>query len=176
MLASPAFAHPGHGPEGLTGGLLHPLLGIDHLAAMIASGLWAAAIGGRARIVGPAAFIGGMTLGAAIGVAGFALPAVETMIALSVIILGLLATGAARFRLAAALPLFALAGLFHGNAHGLEAQTGGTPLAFVAGMIATTAGLHLAGIGFGRLAGRHPTVLRVAGLALSGTGVALLVG
>lgn len=44
LLLAPAlaFAHPGHGDNGLVAGISHPLSGIDHLLAMVAVGLWAA--------------------------------------------------------------------------------------------------------------------------------------
>lgn len=44
LLLAPAlaFAHPGHGDNGLMAGISHPLGGIDHLLAMVAVGLWAA--------------------------------------------------------------------------------------------------------------------------------------
>lgn len=49
FLATPALAHPGHvDPLGLAHGLIHPLSGLDHILAMIAVGLYAAQLGGRA--------------------------------------------------------------------------------------------------------------------------------
>ena len=64
-----AQAHPGHGAAGFTHGLIHPLGGLDHLLAMFAVGLWAAQKGGRALWALPAAFLGVMTLGGALGMA-----------------------------------------------------------------------------------------------------------
>ena len=44
LLLAPAlaFAHPGHGDNGLVAGISHPLGGLDHLLAMLAVGLCAA--------------------------------------------------------------------------------------------------------------------------------------
>ena len=44
-----AFAHPGHGDNGLMAGICHPISGLDHLLAMLAVGLWAAQQQGAAR-------------------------------------------------------------------------------------------------------------------------------
>src|SRR3954447_14618714 len=88
-----AFAHPDivpHDHAGFLAGLLHPLTGADHLAAMVAVGLWAAALGGRAIWAVPLSFGGLLTIGAIAGVAGIAISAaIEPMIAASVLVLGL---------------------------------------------------------------------------------------
>src|ERR1043166_5664100 len=85
-----AFAHTGHGDAGgFVHGFLHPLGGLDHVLAMGAAGLFAAHLGGRALWLVPATFVAVMALGGALGMAGGALPFVETGIALSVVVLGL---------------------------------------------------------------------------------------
>ena len=65
-LAAPAFAHPGHDPAsaGFLAGIAHPLLGLDHLLAMLVVGVWAAQAGGRARWFLPASFLALMACGA----------------------------------------------------------------------------------------------------------------
>ena len=88
--ATPALAHPGHGVESFAAGVAHPLTGLDHIAVMIAVGLWAALKGGRALWAWPAAFVGVKLVGGAIGVAHVALPFVEPGILASVVVLGLL--------------------------------------------------------------------------------------
>src|SRR4051812_41627304 len=89
--AGPAFAHPGHiETSSFAAGVAHPLSGIDHIAVMIAVGLWAALNGGRALWVWPAAFVGVMLVGGALGMAHVALPFVEPGILASVVALGLL--------------------------------------------------------------------------------------
>lgn len=68
VVSAPALAHPGHGHEaGFAAGLLHPLGGLDHLAAMLAVGLWAGLAGETRRWVWPAAFLAGMAVGGALG-------------------------------------------------------------------------------------------------------------
>src|SRR5580700_9563858 len=74
-----AQAHPGHGvASGFTGGLSHPLSGLDHILAMVAVGLWASQLGGRALWAVPAAFVSLMTVGGALGFMGVPMPMVET--------------------------------------------------------------------------------------------------
>jgi len=85
-----ATAHPVAGAAGLTAGFAHPLSGLDHVLAMVAVGLWAAQLGGRAIWRVPTAFVVMMLLGGALGAAGVGLPAVETGILGSVLLLGLL--------------------------------------------------------------------------------------
>ena len=71
VLAGPALAHVGpesHG--GFATGFLHPLLGWDHVAAMVAVGLWGAFLGRTAVCILPLAFPLAMLLGAGFGIAG----------------------------------------------------------------------------------------------------------
>jgi len=93
-----ASAHPGH--EHTTSfmtGFMHPMGGLDHLLAMLAIGLWAASLGGRALWAVPAAFVGTMLIGGGLAVAGVQVPFIEQGIVLSVILMGALLVGAARF-------------------------------------------------------------------------------
>ena len=91
LLLAPAlaFAHPGHGDNGLIAGISHPLGGIDHLLAMVAVGLWAAQQKGVARWALPCTFVGTMLIGGVLGFEGMQLPAMESGIAASVLALGL---------------------------------------------------------------------------------------
>ncbi len=151
LIAAPALAlaHDGaHPGAGFLAGLVHPLGGLDHVAAMLAVGLWAAIIGGRALWAYPAAFLAAMLAGGALGLSGLALWGVEHAIVGSVIALGALAALSVRAPLAVALPLIALFGLAHGAAHGLEGPSGGA-LGYVAGFALATAALHGAGIALG---------------------------
>lgn len=150
MLPSVAQAHPGHGAAtGLASGLAHPLLGLDHLCAMVAVGLWAAQRGGRALWAVPLAFVSAMTLGALAGTSGYAIPFAEQGIAASVLILGILIASAIRLPLAGSVILVGTFALFHGFAHGAEIPSTASGLAYGTGMVITTAGLHLSGIAAG---------------------------
>lgn len=153
-LPGTALAHPGHGASGgLVAGLLHPLTGADHLAAMLLAGAWAGIIGGRAARVLPvtllAAMLGGFVT-AALVPAGLA----EVMIAASVVGLALAALLRLRPPLWLAAAGVALAGLGHGFAHGLEAPGGVARIGFVFGFLATAAALQMAGLGVVALARR----------------------
>jgi urease accessory protein len=162
-----ALAHTGHaGDSGLWHGLVHPLGGLDHLLAMVAVGLWAAYAGGRALWALPAAFVGMMLGGAALGFAGVALPLMEPLILASVVVLGLLVACNVRLPLLPGMALVALFGMFHGQAHALEMAANAGALSYALGFALVTAMLHLAGIGLGR------TLMQGQGRRLLGIGTA----
>ncbi|MBB4063357.1 HupE/UreJ family protein [Gellertiella hungarica] len=156
LIASPAFAHGGHGAEaGLAAGLLHPLTGFDHLAAMMAAGLAASSFRSKFAAGLAAAFLAAMAGGFAVALGGVALPAVEGMILLSVAVIAGLALLPQRYP--ASLALFAGFALFHGHAHGLE--TSGDPASFALGFLVTSATLIATGFLAGRLLRRASPVL-----------------
>ena len=64
LLATPVMAHTGHGVQGFESGFSHPFMGIDHLIAMLTVGVWSALALNNQRWLGPATFVGGMSLGA----------------------------------------------------------------------------------------------------------------
>jgi len=174
-LAAPvaALAHPGlPGPHahGFVDGLVHPFTGLDHLAAMLAVGVWSAG-GARRAWVAPLAFMACLLAGALAAAQGLAVAAVEPMIAVSLVALGLLL---AQRRTPAPLAAAAVMGAgawFHGAAHGLELGAG----AGLAGMLLATATLHLAGIALGLALRRRGAVWqRGAGVAVAVLGVSLL--
>jgi urease accessory protein len=180
-VSTPAFAHPGHvDGGGLLAGLAHPFSGIDHFIAMIAVGMWAAQLGGRAVWAVPAAFMALMALAAALVLSGsgsFAAGGIESGIAASLFVLGLLVWRAQRMPLFAAAALVALFGLFHGAAHGGELPQSADPLRYALGFLSATAALHGAGVFFGAMLKRHsPLIGRLAGAATAVAGIALFVG
>ena len=162
----PALAHgAGDHVHGVVAGLMHPVTGLDHILAMVAVGLWAGLLGGRAMLALPAAFLGGMALGGVLGLGGTGFPMMEAGILASVIILGALVASSARLSLVAALPLVAAFGLLHGNAHGLELADGTGAFGYALGFLAATAALHGAGVvGALRLAALP---VRIAGGAMA---------
>ena len=172
-----AHAHPGHG-AGFPAGFAHPMQGLDHLLAMIAAGLWAAQLGGRARWAVPAAFVGVMILGNAIGMAGVAVPFVEPAIVCSVVLLGLLILTAARWPLAASVALVGGFALFHGAAHGAEVPANVGGLAYTLGFTVATAALLGCGLAAGAAMTRAAQSgwLRCAGATVAIAGAALVLG
>ncbi|MGB8621829.1 MAG: HupE/UreJ family protein, partial [Paracoccaceae bacterium] len=166
LAASAAAAHTGAGVQGgLTSGFTHPLFGWDHVAAMVAVGLWGAFLGAPAIWVLPVVFPLVMAFGGALGVAGVPLPSVETGIALSGVVLGLLVALAVRAPLWIAAVLVGAFAIFHGHAHGTELPEAANPFAFALGFVLATGMLHLAGIGFGFLTAvpRGQYAVRAAG-------------
>ena len=174
LFAGSASAHTGdHAVTGFVSGLTHPLLGLDHLFAMIAIGLWAAQQGGRALWAVPAAFVGAMGLGGLFAWSGGALPHVETAIALSVLVLGLLIATRRHAPVLAGMAIAGVFALFHGYAHGLEMPQAASPGLYALGFVLATACLHGVGIA-GSLIGRH--AMRLAGIAIAATGFVLVLG
>lgn len=160
--------------RGFGSGFVHPLHGLDHLLAMTAVGLWAAQLGGRARWLVPASFVGVMIVGAALAMSGLRIPFTEEGILLSVLVLGILVTVAARFPLAASLAIVGLFALFHGHSHGTEMPANAIGFAYGAGFALATATLHGCGIGVACVAQsvRRP-VVRWAGAAIAMAGICL---
>jgi len=171
LYASSAYAHPGHMAAGFAGGLAHPFLGLDHLLAMIAIGLWAAQQGGRALWAVPAAFVSAMVLGGGLAWAGLALPQIETGIAASVLVLGLLIATRRQWAVTAGMAVAAGFALFHGYAHGLEMPQATSPVLYALGFVLAAACLHGVGIA-GGLLGRR--AMQMAGIGIVATGAALL--
>jgi urease accessory protein len=174
LFAGAASAHTGnHTITGFSSGLSHPLLGLDHLLAMIAIGLWAAQQGGRALWAVPAAFVGAMLLGGGMSLAGLSLPHVETGIAASVLVLGLLIATRRQWAVKAGMAVAAGFALFHGYAHGLEMPQAASPALYALGFMLATVFLHGVGIA-SSLVGRY--AMQAAGVGIAVTGVALIFG
>ena len=180
MLLAPSLAqaHVGAGQtNGILNGLAHPVFGFDHVAAMVAVGLWAAQRGGRAVWVVPLSFMTAMSAGGAIGAAGIPIPFVEPGIAASVLVLGLLIAAAVQLPLLTSSVLVGLFAVFHGHAHGAEMPETVSGLAYGIGFVLATGLLHGCGIGLGLLARRwaRPFLVRLAGGATVAFGVYLFI-
>ena len=179
LVAGTVQAHTGAGPAaGFPAGLAHPLLGIDHLLAMIAVGLWAALLGGRAQWLVPAAFVAVMLVGGGLAMAAVALPMVETMILTSVVVLGGLVAARLTVPVAAGMAIVAAFALFHGHAHGMEMPVSAGGAQYFAGFLLATAALHAIGLAIGVLARRRHEALpmRAAGGAIAAAGLLLVIG
>lgn len=151
--ASPAWGHAdaAGAAGGFVAGFLHPLLGWDHLVAMVAVGLWGAFLGLPALWLLPVVFPLVMAAGGALGVLGVPLPGVETGIALSAVVLGGMVALAARPPLPVAVVIVGLFAIFHGHAHGTELPQAADPLVYSLGFVVATGLLHAGGIAFGLL-------------------------
>jgi urease accessory protein len=166
--------------HGLGAGFLHPLSGPDHLAAMVAVGLWSALTARRAwpdLLWAPLGFALMLLAGSLLGLAGVQLPAVEPMIAASLLVLGLLVLTRRRLPAVAAAALVGVFAVFHGVAHGQELAGESGAALTLGGMLAATVLLHAGGIAIGwALRNGHRWMPRVAGAAVAIFGIALLGG
>lgn len=174
LVASGAWAHSNHGSHsGFASGLFHPMLGIDHVIAMLAVGLWAARLGGAAVWALPVVFPMVMACGATLAMLGVALPAVEAGIALSGVVLGLIIVMALRAPVSVAALIVGGFALFHGHAHGTELPGGVGIGSYALGFLMGTGLLHLAGVG---LAGFMRGAIGARALQGTGAGIAMLGG
>jgi urease accessory protein len=175
VLSNAVHAHIGmdaHGSFAI--GLMHPFSGLDHLLAMVAVGLWAAQMGGRALFVLPGAFVFSMALGTVLGYTGATLPFAEAGIAMSVIVLGALVAFAVRGSWQVTAPFAAVFALFHGYAHGAGLPEFSSPAGYLAGVLMATASLHAFGVAAGVMVLDRSRLLRAGGAAISLAGAFLL--
>ncbi|MBF2028136.1 MAG: HupE/UreJ family protein [Oscillatoriales cyanobacterium C42_A2020_001] len=186
LLATPVSAHhamggriPSNFLEGFLSGLAHPVIGIDHLAFVVAVGLLA--VTKRQGIWIPIAFVLAALGGTGLHLMGANLPASEFLIAASVLGFGILLALPQSPRLAVMIGLGAIAGMFHGYAYG-EAIVGAevTPLlSYLIGFTAIQLGIALLAAKVGRVAtnlvDRTPQSLRYAGFTICGLGAAFMV-
>jgi urease accessory protein len=187
LSSAPAEAHHAMGGgrpatffEGLLSGLGHPVIGLDHLAFLVAIGV-AVGVSGLNLVI-PALFIAASALGVALHVSGMALPGAELLVALSVLLagtaiaLGRSAQGPARSGLWAA--LFSVAGLVHGYAFG-ESIFGAeaSPLAaYLIGLVVVQTAVATGVALIARRSGAAAVEPRLAGAAIAGIGLAILAG
>ena len=181
LLPSYAFAHMIIGRVGFFDGLTHPVLGLDHLLAIVSVGIISAQIGGRAIWTVPSAFVALMIAG---GIFGFSLIVdnfyfVEIGIIVSVILLGLAISVEKKIPTNLIMIFVGLFGLFHGIAHGLEIPAAASPLLFILGFIIGTTALHLFGVAIGHYAIKTSIslkILKLSGITFAIYGIYLLIG
>jgi urease accessory protein len=176
FVATPVSAHTSGTLGGFLGGFVHPLLGLDHVLAMIAVGLWGAILGVPAIYTLPVVFPLVMALGGLLAIVGLPLPGAEVLIAMSAVLLGMSVALAARPPLWIAAVLVGAFAIAHGHAHGTERPPGADIAAYSLGFVMATGLIHLAGIALGLLA-RWRTgkqVVRLAGWGIACAGVYFL--
>ncbi len=185
VLTQPAFAHhamdgamPATLAQGLLSGLGHPIIGLDHFAAVVAVGCIASLHGAGARLV--VGYVVAMMAGVAVHLLGAGLPGAELWVAASVIALGLVLVTRRDFGALAAFALFAAVGLLHGYALG-ESIYGAEPtplFAYLAGLAVIQSVIALAAMNFARLLTRRmaeSAPLRLIGAGIAGLGLAIFV-
>jgi urease accessory protein len=176
-LSQTAHAHIQKGEVGgFASGFKHPWSGADHIVAMLAVGIWGAQLGAPAIWLLPVTFPVIMAMGGFMGLVGIPLPGVEIGIALSALLLGAMVCFEIRPKLAVAVILVGIFGLFHGHAHGTELPPGQSGLLYSLGFVIATGTLHAVGITLGLVhhwqAGKF--ALRGAGAVISVMGAVFL--
>jgi urease accessory protein len=162
--AAPAAADIGLGTGfAFFDGLIHPLMGIDHILAMVGVGLWAGLKGGSARWLWPLAFVTVMSLGGVAGLHGIGLPHTNALILASVIGLGAVIGLGLLPPVAVGAALCGLFAIAHGHSHGTELPVGASASGYMLGFLLATAALHAGGVGLGFWASRHAHLARTTG-------------
>jgi urease accessory protein len=175
-MATTVEAHTGvGGTSAFLQGFGHPPGGVDHVLAMVAVGLFAAHLGGRALWFVPASFVSMMAVGGTAGIAGFELPFIEAGIGLSVVVLGVIIALQWSAPVSAAMAIVGFLAVFQGFAHGAEMPADAAGLNYASGLVLATALLHATGIGLGIGIGRL-TKIGVRRIAQSGGGAMALAG
>lgn len=179
FLIVPSIAQA-HSEGGVVGGFitgfLHPLTGMDHIAAMVAVGIWGAFLGAPAMWLLPVIFPLVMAFGGALGILGIPLPGVEVAIALSGVVLGLMIVFTVRPPLWIAALLVGFFAIFHGYAHGVELPQAANAVTYAVGFVVATGLLHVGGIAVGLMI-RWPwgrIAVRACGGVIAAAGFAFL--
>ena len=175
-----ALAHVGQGDisGGFLAGVAHPVLGPDHVVAMVAVGIWGAQLGAPAIWVLPVTFPIVMAFGGVLGGLGIPIPGIEIGIALSAIVLGGMIAIARRPPLWVAAIVVGVFAIFHGHAHGAELPESANAISYSVGFVAATGSLHALGILVG-MANRWRAgakVLRAGGGLIAACGFYFLTG
>jgi urease accessory protein len=173
-----AQAHIEHGEAGgFASGFKHPWSGWDHIAAMVAVGLWGAQLGAPAIWLLPVTFPLVMAIGGFMGLVGIPLPGVEVGIGLSALMLGIMVVAEVKPKhLVWPAILVGAFGLFHGHAHGTELPPGESGILYSIGFVVATGTLHACGIALG-LVHRWPlgeVAVRIGGAVIAAAGAYFL--
>jgi urease accessory protein len=165
--------------QGMLSGLGHPIIGLDHLAAIVAVGCLAAMHRTGAALA--TCFVLAMLAGVAMHLRQITLPASEILVALSVIALGSTLILRRSLVPSGVLALFAIAGLLHGHALG-ESIVGAEPAPLYAylfglAMVQTAVALGVMTLVrmLGQPAGNELAAVRLVGAGIIGIGLAALV-
>jgi len=180
ILAVPSVASAHQiGGNGLASGLTHPIFGFDHLLAMVAVGIISVQMGKRGIWKMPAVFVSFMLVGALLSINGLHLPFVETGIAVSVLLLGIIIALSGKLPLGWSMGLIALFAVFHGHAHGEELPVIANATLYAIGFVTATVALHVSGVMIGYYAKKTQittNILRYSGAAMGLAGIFFLLG
>ena len=141
-----AHAHTG---AGIHSGFMHPLLGWDHVIAMIGVGAWASFLGGQAFWRIPLSFLASMDVGGVLGFSGVAIPFVELTILVSAVVIAGLWLLKIKMPGSSGMAVVGLFAIAHGYAHGAEMPMDKSPVLFACGFVMATGLLHVLGMFLG---------------------------
>ncbi|BDG72563.1 HupE/UreJ family protein [Roseomonas fluvialis] len=170
LAAGPAIAHAG-AANGLGSGLAHPLLGLDHLIAMLAIGFWSSQVGLARAWLLPGTFLGGLVVGILLGLLITPPGGTELLVSGSVVLLGVAVGIGGPRRVELAFPLAAAIGLIHGFAHG--AEIGDSVVLTIIGMLVGSALLLTIGYVGGRWLGKRDSLVQTGGAGVIAAGLVL---
>ena len=172
LLVAPfAEAHSGLDQNGLMSGLLHPLLGLDHLLAMLAVGLWAGRLDTKASWSLPLLFLVAMSVSAIASQGLGSMLLIENGIAVTLLLLGLFIVFAVKLPAVIGMIAVSLFAAFHGVAHGTEWPLAASPAWYVSGFVFSTALLMGAGVKTATMsADRFQLFIRLTGMLIASTG------
>ena len=163
--------------NGLVNGLLHPLIGVDHLLVMLAIGLWASILDKTALWLLPTTFLIAMTFGALLSFNGLIFSAAENWVAFSVLVLGVLVWCNTYMSSALAITLVAVFAVSHGYVHGNELGNASNSLTYSLGFLFTTLLLHCLGVTVGLLKTVNLKIINACfGMVCAVVGISLLIG
>ena len=177
IFPSVSFAHQSGG-GGFLAGLSHPVLGFDHLLAMLSVGALSAQMGGKSIWTVPTAFVSIMLLGGVMGLNNIPLISVEMGISISVLALGIALTIEKKLAPIIATFFVGFFAIFHGYAHGMEMPLLANPTLYVLGFTLGTVGIHVTGVLVGIVASTTANgiqLLRYIGAGIAGIGFHLIV-
>jgi len=184
LAATPTlFAHAGHGATGFMAGAAHPLMGFDHLLAMVAVGLMGvrcATNPGSSRHAlwqVPASFMAAMVVGGLLASGGVPMPFAEWGIALSVLVFGVIVAVAQTPRTWVASVVAGAFALLHGHAHVAE-MSGSSMAAYMSGFLLMTAMAHASGVAAGWWLAKswQQSAIRAMGVGVALASISLFVG
>lgn len=164
-------AHAFSSANGFLNGFTHPFLGLDHLFAMLAVGVWASMLGKKQVYVLPISFPIIMSIGAILGMLNYEINNTEVFISLSCLILGTLVLFSIKVSLIVSIFITGLFAIFHGYAHGIEMPSNNNPLVFTISFMLSTGILHALGIFMAELNLKKINVKKISGIIITIAGL-----
>lgn len=171
-------AHGTHG-TGLMASLSHPILGLDHLLAILCVGFLSAQMNIKSSWMIPLVFAIAMLVSGWLGIGAEGFTGMEQGIAISVIVMGLVVALKNKMGLILATLLAGVFGFFHGYAHGVEMPEESRPFVYISGFLLGVVIIFLVSIGIGNILlrdNKNSERLQDVGAFIAGMGFVILIG